>query len=579
MKKILSILCATAMCATSIVPVYAKSASSPNAAFDTFLQEDFKETMEDDYTTMHSYLSNPEQYGIQASDVKVTLGSISYTKEDKKELNATIKKLKKFKRSSLNQTQQEIYDEYVASNTLAKKQMQEKYRYLPNIWSSSNGIQSVLANYFANFDMYSEDDVKAFIKLLKDTDRYTDDAIAFSKKQAQQGTLCFDYNDVMETINTTIKNKDQNEIYNNASQEIDALQLSETKTNKYKEQVQKALDTDYFPAYQTMKTELKKLKSKNNKATPITKQKNGLAYYKLLVEQNAGTTKSPNAILYDLANGCDDMITQMQSYDSSSTEAKTNFSSANEIMEFLKTKYTQDYPEIQMPNYEIQDLPEEQTSDNVVAYYVEPPFDSNDTNRIRFNAVDYGGDVTSLDTYMTFAHEGIPGHMYQANYNHQHLTYPIQHCFSEIAFTEGFAMLAEEQALGYLDDQLVSSDAKDMQIINDKFSYYLPATFDLMIHLRKLSKSEFVDQMKDMYDEDTLKDMYDSFCYEPCMYLPYAYGWYQLDSLRDKVKKALGDSYDNIEFIDTLLKYGVINFDIIRKNVNTYIAQKTGTES
>lgn len=579
MKKILSILCAATLCATSVVPVYAKTASTPNADFDTFLREDFKETMEDDYTTMHSYLSNPEQYGIKASDVKVTLGTISYTKEDKKELSDTIQKLKKFKRSSLDQTQQEIYDEYVSSNTLAKKQMQAKYRYLPNIWSSSNGIQSVLSNYFANFDMYSEDDVKAFVKLLKDTDRYTDDAIAFSKKQAQKGTLCFDYDDVMDTINTTIKNKDQNEIYNNASQEIDALQLSETKTNKYKEQVQKALDTDYFPAYQTMKKELKKLKSKNSKATPITKQKNGLAYYKLIVEQNAGTTRSANKIMVDLANGCDDMISQLQSSDSTSEEAKTNFTSANEIMEFLKANYTQNNPEIQMPNYEIQDLPEEQTSDNVVAYYVEPPFDSNDTNRIRFNAVDYGGDVTSLDTYMTFAHEGIPGHMYQANYNHQHLTYPIQHCFSEIAFTEGFAMLAEEDALSYLDTNLVSNDAKEMQLANDKFSYYLPATFDLMIHLRKLSKSEFVDQMKDMYDEDTLKDMYDSFCYEPCMYLPYAYGWYQLDSLRDKVKKALGDSYDNKEFIDTLLKYGVVNFDIIRKNVNTYIAQKTGTES
>lgn len=579
MKKILSILCAATLCATSVVSVYAKTASTPNADFDTFLREDFKETMEDDYTTMHSYLSNPEAYGIKASDVKVTLGTISYTKEDKKELSDTIQKLKKFKRSSLDQTQQEIYDEYVSSNTLAKKQMQAKYRYLPNIWSSSNGIQSVLSNYFANFDMYSEDDVKAFVKLLKDTDRYTDDAIAFSKKQAQKGTLCFDYDDVMDTINTTIKNKDQNEIYNNASQEIDALQLSETKTNKYKEQVQKALDTDYFPAYQTMKTELKKLKSKNSKATPITKQKNGLAYYKLLVEQNAGTTRSANKIMVDLANGCDDMISQLQSSNSTSEEAKTNFTSANEIMEFLKANYTQNNPEIQIPNYEIQDLPEEQTSDNVVAYYVESPIDSNDTNRIRFNAIDYGGDVTSLSTYMTFAHEGIPGHMYQANYNHQNLTYPIQHCFSEIAFTEGFAMLAEEDALSYLDTNFVSNDAKEMQLANDKFSYYLPATFDLMIHLRKLSKSEFVDQMKDMYDEDTLKDMYDSFCYEPCMYLPYAYGWYQLDSLRDKVKKALGDSYDNKEFIDTLLKYGVVNFDIIRKNVNTYIAQKTGTES
>ena len=318
MKKILSILCAATLCATSVVPVYAKTASTPNADFDTFLREDFKETMEDDYTTMHSYLSNPEAYGIKASDVKVTLGTISYTKEDKKELSDTIQKLKKFKRSSLDQTQQEIYDEYVSSNTLAKKQMQAKYRYLPNIWSSSNGIQSVLSNYFANFDMYSEDDVKAFVKLLKDTDRYTDDAIAFSKKQAQKGTLCFDYDDVMDTINTTIKNKDQNEIYNNASQEIDALQLSETKTNKYKEQVQKALDTDYFPAYQTMKTELKKLKSKNSKATPITKQKNGLAYYKLLVEQNAGTTRSANKIMVDLANGCDDMISQLQSSNSTS---------------------------------------------------------------------------------------------------------------------------------------------------------------------------------------------------------------------------------------------------------------------
>ncbi|WP_423776457.1 lipoprotein, partial [Absicoccus porci] len=54
MKKILSILCAATLCATSVVPVYAKTASTPNADFDTFLREDFKETMEDDYTTMHS---------------------------------------------------------------------------------------------------------------------------------------------------------------------------------------------------------------------------------------------------------------------------------------------------------------------------------------------------------------------------------------------------------------------------------------------------------------------------------------------------------------------------------------------
>ena len=108
----------------------------------------------------------------------------------------------------------------------------------------------------------------------------------------------------------------------------------------------------------------------------------------------------------------------------------TNFTSPNEIMAFLVQNYTKNMPEITVPEYDIQNLPDEQTSKNIVAYYITPILDQAYTNRIRFNAKDYGKDLSSIDTYLTFAHEGMPGHMYQYNYNQAHMTYNIQRLFS-----------------------------------------------------------------------------------------------------------------------------------------------------
>ena len=73
-------------------------------------------------------------------------------------------------------------------------------------------------------------------------------------------------------------------------------------------------------------------------------------------------------------------------------------------------------------------------------------------------------------------------------------------------------------------------------------------------------------------DKDTLESLYETACYEPCTYLPYAYGYYKIHSFQTKSSKMkLKDQYDNKAFVNALLENGIVNFDILDKKIQTYI--------
>lgn len=570
-KQLLGASCAFCLSLGS-VPIYAQQVSAePNETFTEFLDEEFIESLEDDYTTLHNYLSDPESMGISYEDVDTTLGEFTYTKEDKKEVRSTIKKLKSFDRSSLDSQQQAIYDEYLSSLQLSKKMMNDKYTYLGNIWSSSSGVVSNLNNYFANFEVYNQEDIEAFITLLKDTKRYTKEAIAFSKEQAEQNTLCFDYKETLSSINTTLKNKDNNEILKNISAEIDELGLDQETAQSYKDTIQTCLEEDYYPSFTYLKKEIKALKSENLPAQPITAFDNGKEYYALLLQSKASTSKSAQTIQKELANAYTEIAMSLQDNNADIDSFSTGFTSSDEILNFLAQNYTSNMPEITLPSYDVQDLPEEQTSKSVVAYYLEPVLDREEVNRIRFNAKDFGGDTGSLDTYLTFAHEGLPGHMYQFNYNHQNVNYNLAHLFNETAYTEGFAMLAEKEALSYLD---ISDQQADLAMGYEALNYYLPAIMDIDINQSGYSEEEFLEQYKDIGSTSMLESLYESSCYDPAMYIPYGYGCYKMLDLQQTAQEELKDSYDNKAFMNAILENGIVNFDILDQKMDQFIKQE-----
>ena len=342
LKKLLACLCALSLTWTS-VPIFAqeKTASSPNEEFTKFINEDFKENLEDDYTTLHTYIANPENYDISYDNIHVTLGTFTTSKEDKALLHKEIKRLNAFDRNTLDATQQVIYDEYMDSCSLAKEMIKDKYKYLANIWSSNNGLVNTLNNYFANFEVYNEKDIEAFMTLLKDTKRYSKEAIAYSKQQAKENQLCFDYKETMDAIQTTLDNKDDNEILKNITKEIEALGLDPTTQQNYLDSIQNILDTDYYPSFTYIKKELKGLKNQVLSAHPITSFKNGKAYYRLLVQSQASTSTTPAKILNQLGKAYDTSISNLQaSSDKLENVPNTNFTSPNEIRYSKFTRWT-----------------------------------------------------------------------------------------------------------------------------------------------------------------------------------------------------------------------------------------------
>ena len=102
-------------------------AAKENKDFTKYTNQLVVEYAENDYTTMHQFFEHPEDYGIDVNKVDISLGEF-YT-DNTKEIKEDQKELKKFNRSTLDKTQQTIYDELKYENELSLKTENKKFQY------------------------------------------------------------------------------------------------------------------------------------------------------------------------------------------------------------------------------------------------------------------------------------------------------------------------------------------------------------------------------------------------------------------------------------------------------------------
>ncbi len=577
MKKIILTLLVAFSLSVNTVQAKEAVAQEPNKEFTTFLDEQFTETIEDNYTTMHQYITDPKAYGIDVDKVDVTLGTLLPSDEDIQEIKDTQKELESFDYESLDKTQQEIYDEIDFSNELASQLYKDKYQYLTSVWNANSGIHVIFTSYFSEYVIHQESDIKDLITLINDVPNLTDEAISFSKKQAKEKQLMLNYDSVMDSINSTLDSKDESVVYTNLCAQVDNLGLDSKKADTYKKDIKKAMDKSFFPSFKKMKKELKKLKSSIINMQGLANRKNGKAYYELLVQQATGSDKSVDEIYEELNDEMDDSFSALQSVVAKNkkldVDVKTDFTSAEEILSFLEANYNQSFPDIGKITYNVQPLSHQQSINGIVAYFVLPTIDKPTENQIRYNERDYGSDPTALDFYQTMAHEGIPGHMYQSGYNREHNTYKVQYLLSESGFSEGYATYVETRSLYYLnldEDQITYlTEMSDLE-------HALICILDMDINYYGLSKKEIVKRYSDLLGEDGVESLYSQLCDLPSLFLSYYYGYFQIDELRSLAEKELGDKFDEKEFHNALLEAGSVNFSIVERNVNEYITNKKG---
>ena len=539
MKKLLSVfLSICLLCSCTSTP------DKPNKEFTSFCDQIFIETMESDYTTMHQMLENPEDFHIDLSKVEVSLGD--FITDNDKEIKENLNTLHSFDYDSLDHTQKSIYLELEKEWNLELNLNKEEILYNTNVLSSMNGIHEQLITFFSEYTLRNEKDVKDLIVLIKDVPRYFDEMIAYIKKQADMDLLMYDTKSVLNSIQEIVDSREDSSVTSHLMNEIDSLSIDSKED--YKSKVEQVLQNDFFPSYQRLLDTLIQYEDQVIPMTGLYYIKNGKEYYKYIVEQATGTTKSIETIQKELENALDETLKDYLKLSDYETSLTTSFTTVEEILSFLNENYKKDFPEVGQMNYEIKALDDDQSTDGVVAYFIIPAIDNSSPYQIRYNKRDYGKDIEDIEMYTTLAHEGIMGHMYQAQYNLENLDTSIQYLFNSSGLSEGYATYAQLYALKYLD-----KDTKACKLENE-LNFYLTALLDLSIHYDGLT----LEELNEQYNMD-MSSFYNQIAENPGVFLSYYYGYLQVKQLKDSFKGS------DLQFHTQLLQYGNVYFDVLSK--------------
>ena len=554
--------------------------------FDTFMQDVFVNTMQSDYTTAHTFLKNPADFGVDMEKVPVNLGD-RFTQENmekqREQLRETNETFREFDRDLLTAEQQDIYDTFDAQIALELQLSDAKFDYYAPLFESMSGLQFQLPTLFADWEVRSEQDVQDLITLVQDVKPYVASALDYTQKQADMGLLMLDLDAVADYCSGIVQAGEQSAILSAMSAGIDSLNLDPERAETYKNELVQAFTDSFIPAFQYICDTMDGLKaSGKNHTLGLAQFEHGKEYYELLLRQSIGADQSVQEVREMMETAGRDHLKNLSAILLQNPTAllplaennlpETGYDTFQEILDELRDKIPERFPAVQALNYNIVAINEEIASDTgVAAYFNIPPLDGTSAKQLRVNP--NTGEVSSLSTYSTVAHEGFPGHMYQYAYMYEHVDSDYIKALSNVpAYTEGYAVYAQYEALKELEG--IDQALLDAYRENELISYCAIIVCDIGIHYEGWSIEEFTSYLNkqgfSLAGEDA-QLQYEQLWANPCAFEPYYVGYEQFRALKEKAQDALGDQFQEKAFNEVILKSGTVPFSVVERNVEAYI--------
>ena len=197
------------------------------------------------------------------------------------------------------------------------------------------------------------------------------------------------------------------------------------------------------------------------------------------------------------------------------------------------------------------------------AYYILPPIDYLENNVIYINNAHSTDDI---EQFVTLAHEGFPGHLYQTTYFYGKNPSAIRKLFGFSGYSEGWGTYAEVYAyrLAGIDDTMIL-----LNELNKSYSFALYCLADIGINYEGWTFEDTQDFLG--VDEETCREVYEILVEEPALYLAYYGGYLEFVELREKAEEALGEQFDLKEFHTFLLDVGPAQFEIIEDRLDKWL--------
>lgn len=546
--------------------------------FDEFLNEEFENYVSSDYLTLHYSIKNPSSYNLENSEI--TLGSIdldSFEDYDN-EIDETYNKLTSFSYDQLTEEQKLTYD--ILGNHLITEKKSKGLYYYQSILHPTTGLQSNLPVTFAEYTFYDKDDAYDYIELLKDIENYFDDIIEFETEKSNQGLFMSTKtaDAVINEINAFIANPDNNYLITSFNDKINELaDLTTTEKDDLSYSNKDIVINSVLPSYKKLSKTLEELKSTSSNENGLCYFEDGSKYYEYLLANSTGSSKSVKEIEGILESRLNSKMKELQTLALAYPEtvmsmySDENFGSFSmtdptEILNYLKEKISNTYPEGPSTNFTIKYVDKSLEESSSPAFYMIPPIDDYESNTIYINPTQVGNS----NLFSTLAHEGYPGHLYQTTYFNNTNPHPIRKALSFDGYVEGFATYAEIDS--YSLAGINSAAIVNLQQITSEINLALPTLLDIYINYDGYKREDVNKYLLDFgYDSSLTDYFFDTLVGNPTNYAKYYVGYLEFIQLQDKATTTLKGNFNIKDFNKVLLDVGPAPFAIVEKKVDEYI--------
>ena len=558
-------------------------------SFEEFCQVLYEREMTANTLGLHYSLAHPENFGITEYPVTLPLyvpGSENGAAEG---LDALLREFHAIPREKLSAEDQYACD--CLERTLLLSKSLAEYPYYGDPLSPTQGIQEELPILFSEYAFRSRKDIEEYLTLLSQTRDYFSSLLFYEAEKAAAGlssssdSLRQTAEQCEEIITREALEQGTHFLQTSFAERLQELSLTEAEERAYTVKHDSLLTRVLLPAYEELKNGLLTLADGAPEGSvPLASYPDGKEYYSLLLSSITGSGKSPEEIrqlleqtlsretktIHQLAEkypGC------LSSLKSKSYE-DLGLVSEVQMLTDLQERMQGLYPTLpQSVHVTVKTVSPNLRPYCAPAFYLTAPIDDVSDNVIYVNP---SSTPQGLELYVTLAHEGYPGHLYQNAFSAANLLSLKHNRLRQLCgcggYLEGWALYVEQNAYDFasrlLADKDRAADAICVQIAKHERSLRLClfALLDLMIHYDGASLEEIANftSAYGVSDEEGLAALYAYICQTPCNYPKYYLGYLEILELQDTAKALWGERYDSEAFHHFLLTWGPADFVNLR---------------
>ena len=568
-------------------PFSTAEAQEEQARFEAFCIKILNETIAGDTLILREYFRHPEDYGIHAREPRLNHMLMPNEQlERAAEYEEWHKELMAIDRELLTADQQWVYD--IADVVLVDWSDERLYGLYESKLASGSADYLIYVLCFVQYAFTCEDDIEVYGALLQDLQSCFESLVAYGRLQAEAGLAPLD--DQLELgaqqCLLLAEATEDNPFIDSFNRRIDAASfLDDDARAFYKAQNARLFDEAVAPAYIFLADALTSLKGVGAREGGLATVEGGREYYERLVRTTTGSSHS----IDELREMCEDCLvaaideylglwdSHPELYDEVYVQGHYDLADIYQFIKDMEQASRADFPYLSDRVFTVETVAPSLAGYIYEGIYMFRPLDDATTNGIYLNEGALPTDYVSLAVY---AHEGIPGHLYQINYFYEKGAYPAyQVGLMPLGYLEGWAMYACVEALNYMNDDPVVNRLRTLEFC---LAYNIASLIDMAINYYGMSLDEVQGYIGDLAQGFATYEMVESACASatntPAFYHSYWIGYLEFKGLRTDAETALGDAFDPVAFHDFVLTLGPAPFDLIHDRLDQWIADQLAVQ-